>query len=475
MKKFLKSKKRKNFFIYFITGIYILFFGVPLQYASYQEIFISGESASNGIYDPSVEYDNLGVGYLSYSAIDAPEYIHTHIAKSIDNGQNWTYLTTINLSVTDVVDSTNGAWRHEVSTLIYDPDDVGKEWKIYWHKYFCKSPYGSSDRRFQYGWIAYKYASSPAGPWSSEEALFGGIFPVAPFTTSFTLNNLSPDLANVVTYTEPGAFIKDGIIYISLVAIHLPATGFSDYNVVLVASSNHGDSWYYINTLTDVTDANSLGYDLLTAPSIAEENNRIFLFEAVRKSPDMRTGTYIFEFEDIKTGKLKRDSNGNLVPVKFLPPSISGFINAGECSYDEKNINGGILMAQVANLSNYPDVTYKIYNTYERVFNITNNSNTTTITSTINSNVDNIKLAPNPCNIRYDSSITFYKLPANVTIEIYTLSRELVWSKRIDNSTDSLEWNLKNLDGIEISSGIYIYKIADDRGNIKREKFVIIK
>ena len=74
-------------------------------------------------------------------------------------------------------------------------------------------------------------------------------------------------------------------------------------------------------------------------------------------------GTYVFEFEDISQGKLRRES-GKLVVVKYLQPSLSGWINAGESDYDAGNTYGGIIMPQ---LDMSDPNSFAIYNTKERI------------------------------------------------------------------------------------------------------------
>ena len=102
----------------------------------YEKINIVGDNSINGIFDPSIEYDNNGTGWMVYSSIEAPKYISTNLAKSLDNGKTWTYVSTINEAKDDDSIIEGGVWRHEVPTLLYDANDSGKEWKLYWHHVF---------------------------------------------------------------------------------------------------------------------------------------------------------------------------------------------------------------------------------------------------------------------------------------------------------------------------------------------------
>lgn len=333
---------------------------------SYEKVIIIGETAESGVFDPSLEYDGT-TGWLAYSAVDVPEYVHTHLARSADGGRSWEYVTEINRSeagtVVDGKETIDGIWRHEVPTLVHDPGDPGREWKLYWHRYFVRPPYKAEDRLFEYGWVAYKYASSPDGLWSEEVALFGAYpYPSGGFEVEHYLNQLHPDLADFVAFTEPGSLYKNGVLYLSFVGAHPGGEGM--FKTFLIRSGDHGTTWEDVGTLTDGADATELGYTMLTAPSLVEKNGRVFLL-AAPWGPLFtdHDGTYVFEFEDITQAKLKRNG-GKLVVIKYLPPSLSGWINAGESDYDAGNTYGGILMPQ---LDMADPNSFAIYNTKEYI------------------------------------------------------------------------------------------------------------
>jgi len=338
----------------------------PVTNASYEKMNIIGETAGSGVFDPSIEYNEDGtVGYLSYSLVkEFPKDVSTAIAKTTDNGKTWEKIMEVNPSVPgSVLDNgtiINGMWRHEVSTLLHDPDDPGKEWKLYWHHYFTKSPHQDGDRLFQYGWIAYKYASDPSGPWSEEVPLFGaGQFPLEPYSAEIDLNTIHNDLNDVIAYTEPGSLYKDGIIYLALQTFRWKYSEVKS-DVILISSNDHGNTWKYIGVIVgdnDADDFDSLRFD---APSLAEENGRIFLLVSrVNKETNFRYGTYIFEFEDITTAELKRDNKQKLIAHKYLPPILGG-VHEGQADYDQHNTYGGIIISH-ANSKDSPMMS--IYNT----------------------------------------------------------------------------------------------------------------
>ncbi|MGH7864005.1 MAG: hypothetical protein ACREQB_03375, partial [Candidatus Binataceae bacterium] len=221
----------------------------PATDERYAQLLVEGEGSRNGIYDPSVEYDAGGlVGWLAYSAVDGDatpvgQYVHTEIARSDDHGRTWRRIKRINQSHDDTLDyidgsKVNGVWRYEVSTLVNDPGDPGREWKLFAHKYFWNE---QQDRMVAYGWIAMRSASAPDREWSEEIAMLGaGQFPPAPYDkVRQRISLLEPGLADYLVYTEPGAFQRDGVLYLSLTAIK--KSGHDA--IILLMSKDHGETW----------------------------------------------------------------------------------------------------------------------------------------------------------------------------------------------------------------------------------------
>lgn len=328
---------------------------------SYSRVEFSHKFSKHGIYDPSVEYDGKGIGWLSYSSIEMPKFVQTNIAKSTDHGRSWDYVATVNESVEDEIEchgkKVKGVWRNEVSSLVYDPDDPGKEWKIFWHKYFAKSRYKPKDRMFECGWIGYKYTSSPDKPWSKEIALFGAKsnFPPKHFETKVYLNKLDPDLQGFLVYSEPAALYKDGILYMSLEGSksRMGMGRWKSRKTILLSSRDHGKSWKYLGTLTDYNDAKNLGYVTLTGESLFKKKDKIYLMAtpagSLKKSYKDADGSYIFAFDNLAKAQLKRDKGGHLRVHQYITPSSNEErdVHGGHADYDEQNVNGGIIMGQV--------------------------------------------------------------------------------------------------------------------------------
>jgi hypothetical protein len=236
-----------------------------------------------------------------------------------------------------------GVWRYEVPSIVFDPGDSGREWKIYAHHYFWTE---RLDRMPAYGWITCSCASDPAGDWSPEVPLFGaGDFPPAPYHhTQVNLDALDPALKGIVAYSNPSALFLDGALYMSLTAL---GTGGPE-RIILLASDYHGGMWNFVATLATNKDAEMLGYRKLDASRLVREGDRTFLFA----SPEVRTGLddgpLVIEFSDLTRGALKRDAAGRLMVTRQIPAQarLMTRFGAGQSDDDEHNTYGGILMCQ---------------------------------------------------------------------------------------------------------------------------------
>jgi hypothetical protein len=69
--------------------------------------------------------------------------------------------------------------------------------------------------------------------------------------------------------------------------------------------------------------------------------------------------------------------------------------------------------------------------------------------------------------------ITFNNLPNECTVKVYTINGEIV--KTIRDAFNNKDWDVKNDDGDEIASGVYIYVIETNQGKKKISKIVVIR
>lgn len=323
------------------------------QQAAPVKLTVDGDAPDLGIFDPSLEYDEAGVGWMSYSAVTSPtspDRVSTHLARSDDKGATWKFVAEINPAVNDTIAingiSTAGVWQQEVSTLVHDPGDPDpqRRWKLYWHEYFATA----NDRKFAtHGWIAARFAPQPQGPWSQRLRLFGGPQAnMADYPVAMNLSALHPSLNNGLAYSEPGSLVVQGDLYISLLCAQgLPATNKN----VLIRSRNHGQTWEFVATLADPADATALGEISFSASDLVHQGDKFYLLLTPlreRGQPEpLYSGCYFFEFTDLTSGKLKRDAQGRLIPALYIEGDPNRF--RGACGYDQQNTGGGILLSEL--------------------------------------------------------------------------------------------------------------------------------
>lgn len=362
--------KKGLLFLSILAGI--VFFAQ--EGAAYEKINIVGEDSLMGVYDPSVEYDGSGVGWLAYTAmgnINVTAQLETHLAKSLDHGKTWIKAGKANsgMGATITIDDkpTKVIYRNETPALLYDPSDPdsSRRWKLFTARGFTTGK--SKDTKWEYVHIAYKYAASPEKLSSAKEILLFGSGTCKPPACSvrYDLNDFHPDLKNVVFYEEPGTLAKDGVLYLTLSAVTRRGQ-----KTILLSSEDHGETWKYVGTLTFRRDAEILGSDDLTSSSLAEEDGRVFLLVSPVKKimfPQhlQYNGFYILEFDDISKGRLKRDGSGDLVVRKYIPAITTRSVGGGQSAYHAQNTYGGIIMAQSD--ARAPFERFQIFNTREGI------------------------------------------------------------------------------------------------------------
>lgn len=332
---------------------------------SFSKVRISGEPTPNGIYDPAVAYNEAGtVGWLTYTAIDGDQpskahFLHTHVAKTADHGKTWRYANTVNKSFRGKGKfkgkTLDGYWHYEVSTMVHDPTDRGREWKMLSFKIFHADKQG---RMPQLAWITLKTASDPAGTWSKEESLIAsGMLPAqAGEEPRIKLKGLNRALSSYPVYSEPGAVVVDGVLYLSLSAL---GKGGTD-KIVLLRSRDHLKSVEYVGVLASREDAKRLGNGGLDGSALYVKDGEVYMLACAIRSQNnpklMNDGTYLFAVEDITRAKLRRESDGTLQVLEriHLQKLNSGNHGGGQAGYHAANTGGGIVMPQI-NLGAMPE------------------------------------------------------------------------------------------------------------------------
>lgn len=328
-------------------------------------VSVAGDAANYGIFDPSFEIaPGANEGWLAYSAVFGSivpfgPHVEARLARTTDGGVTFAHHSIVNASQVDVLVNfdqslIDGVWNYETSSLAYDPDDPGAEWKHFSHRIFRKTEdnFVEEQNLPAYSWIAYRTAPNPSGPWSAEVALFSsGIFPPAPYdNVQIAINVLDPSLSNIIVCTEPGAFYDEGVLYVSMTGI----TAAGHDRIFLIASDDHGATWRYVGSPLLVADATALGYSSFDGSAIVKEAGRLFLLVTPESPGVLHDGTLAIEFDDIAYGTVVRDAGVPVVRKHF--PQVPGTPQdrrGGQADFHEEALTG--LLIPSLQMDDYPD------------------------------------------------------------------------------------------------------------------------
>ncbi len=301
-----------------------------------------------GVLDPSLAYDPKHKAVFMGYAAGSGDLIHVRIARSVDEGcKNWVQTQGGFEAKSDDILAPDGqsvfragTWRIETPSLVHDPDDAGREWKLYAYKYFWPADPASRLAIAQhYGMIVYKYAADPAGPWSGEQWLFSPApdYPPPPYESMILLhlNGLDPSLADITAYSRPSAVYKDGALVMTLSAF--VSGGMTPARVIMIVSLDHGSSWRYVGTPLTAAGLSS-PYTKLAGASLIEQDGKMYLAAVPGDDARRAAGTLIFGFEDFFKGTLQRDpKTGAPVVLNRLPlqGTAPGLLGGGFAAYHD--------------------------------------------------------------------------------------------------------------------------------------------
>lgn len=319
---------------------------------------VTRENAARGIFDPTLAFDSAGdLGLAAYSAVSNPARetpyppVSVHLAETSSKGRRWIFKTELfparpdNLTIdTRQGETVSGVWRYEMPSLVYMPEDTGREWKVFAYRYFWADDVELARKT---GVIVYKDSADPLTGWSEEKWLFSAnqLNPPAPYNrlVLLHLNVLDPDLAGVMSYTDPGAHVKDGTLYVSLSAFE---TIMDPARIIMISSADAGQSWSYIGNILTQEDVESLGYLRMTGGQIFEYEGESYFLVALGDKLQTGKGAFVMKFADLAKGELERDKKGRPVIHKHfsLDENMQSSLGGGQADYHAMN-QSGLLMA----------------------------------------------------------------------------------------------------------------------------------
>ena len=324
------------------------------------------EEAHLGVFDPTFEFAHKDFGWMAYAAIFDDQtgrlpLVSVKTAMSSREGKTWkSYGVAFESKEDSILDpqktggEIQGVWRYEMPSLVYTPGDTGKEWKLYAYRYFWN---GDIVLARQTGVIVYKYTPDPLRvPWSKEEWLFSAdeFNPPRPYNglISLKLNTLHQSLKDIVAYADPGAFFKDGILYMTLSAF----TSVEDPDrIIMIASNDFGQSWVYLGNLLTQKDLRSMeNLTRYSAAQIIEKDGRPYVLVTFGDKVQKGVGSFVIPVTDLKKAKLERDENGTLNVIKHFPVGEDSFsaLGGGQSDYHKDSATGVMMSVMKSNRNN---------------------------------------------------------------------------------------------------------------------------
>ncbi len=254
-----------------------------------------------------------------------------------------------------------GQWRVETPAVVYDPADVGREWKFFAYKYFWPDgAAGMNALTKSFSLIVYKHADKDFKKWSTEDWLFSSSpdvppMPYTPLVREF-LNTKSPDLKNIRFYARPSVVYDRGALVMSLSAFE---NGQTPASVIMLVSVDHGKNWSYIGTVLKQADAAKLGaYTHIAGASLLKQGDKVYLAVTPGHENISGDGAFIIPFESPARAQLQRDKSGAPVVIQHIPlrsaePSAAG---GGFAAYTDGCPEKGIFISEFPAAASMPRI-----------------------------------------------------------------------------------------------------------------------
>lgn len=381
--------KRKHILTIVFTAIFLIafvsyfVFTKVVQLSAPFAIGVAGERATLGIHSPSVMFEPRASWiWMAYAAItQKPDEIHPRIdinlATSLAGGGRWAFHHNVFESRKAVLHGpdghvleSDGMWRYETPSLVYDPEDKGREWKIYAYRYYWNGDVAAARR---YSAIVYRYAENISlQNWSTEQWLFSATKdqPPQPYSefVQLHLNELDPSLEKVLYYSQPSVLYSKtvGVLFMTL-------TTYMEENkpdrIILLASTDHGASWGYLGAVLSSADGAKLGkYTRVDSGYLFEQDEAVYLMASFGDQKREHQGTHIFKFADIAKAKLEQDKKGRPKVIQYfapIGPETLTTLGAGQSAYIPELYKSGLLMSHMQTDNTGPP--FRIYRSNQMV------------------------------------------------------------------------------------------------------------
>lgn len=335
-----------------------------------------------GLMDPSIAVDENGTALMAHTVIQSvvvdgkPQYATNVVIERSKSPSCRSWTTTTNGSYLAQEDEAmfpdgkatldKGVWTAETPSIVYDPDDPDKKWKLYVYEYYWNS---KDDVARYYSFIGMKSAPTPEGPWTTKEWVLAADPPRRPpmpyaGLVKQAINPLHKDLADVWFYSRPSVIYHKGMLFMTLSAF-LRGSSAPDFTVLL-ASTDHGKTWGYRGAPLSAADAEKAGkFSKYNGATLLLHGDQPYLAAVFGNADVNALGTFLIPFENpagLIQAKVQRDQNGAPVIAKWIKrqsmePSKTG---GGHAAYAEK-CDLGIVVSEFSDIRD----SFQIFKTYK--------------------------------------------------------------------------------------------------------------
>lgn len=354
------------------TAGYLIYTASMRPSTAYKQMSVMIPGGTMGLADPAPVALDDGTYAMAITSMTTNSQNNLHmnidILSSGNGGKNWQHVGRAFEGRRDEMVGSDGVtavgmgnWRYEQPTLVHDPKDAEAPYKLYAFKYFWLTETGTAARapavaRLS-GHIVYKNATTLAGPWSEEWALFGASanVPPAPYNRMILLrvSQLDPALASYTAYGDPAAFVDGDLLVVAMTAYGTqnPMQGRA---IILVGSRDHGQSWLYLGTLIGADDFSAIDsgrsgspINRVSAPGFFRHDGQIYFNASFGTDNTQGLGVWTFRVADLSRAALVRGKKNAIEPLQRITPGdrdTTGY-GATQGGYAE-GLDGGFMMGQ---------------------------------------------------------------------------------------------------------------------------------
>lgn len=338
-----------------------------------KELVIRGDSKStlpdgsaspfSGYADPTIRRGDDGVLWLSYSwphlkfenRRSVPS-VDIHLAKSVDEGNTWDFVTTL-FTATPIANpatpSQEGYLDYEVVNLLPATVNGQTTWFGVTLNYFVPEQGGMVLRPSDSFHIRVYQADSPADLTNAPYAVLGGgvTNPAWNPVQSLIPDDMIAADKKSFFWNEPSLYYENGALYLIMVAFNLGNRQDISRDAVYVfaaAPDGEPDSWQweYKGKLSGYEEAKMLDATRLTQVDVVRGKNGDLLLIASPDDWNTEFGDYnhkgcvALEIASLEEPSLKKDASGNLLVRAKIIDSQANELGSAACSYDPNSATG---------------------------------------------------------------------------------------------------------------------------------------